>query len=94
MLAGGLLGCAPMDDMLSDSSNDGRNDRQMASAAQEACIDEVRDRGWTLVSVTDTDFSGVNDVDVSMRIQQPDGDQHDITCTYDGGEEDVRVNQG
>jgi outer membrane lipoprotein SlyB len=81
---GGLLG--------SNDSNNGRSERiQAANNARDACADEVRDRGWTVVDQGNTDPSGQNNVEVELQVRQDDGDVRNMTCTYDTGRGDARL---
>lgn len=83
MNLGGLMG--------GSSSRD--NSRQMASDAVSACGTEVKSKGWTVERVGQTEASGVNNINVDMRIRQGDGDTHDVTCVYDEGKQRAEIEQ-
>jgi hypothetical protein len=66
-------------------NNNGSNTSSSRSDAVAACVGEVNDRGWR------AEPSGQNNMEVEMRVRQADGDERDVTCTYDTGRGSVSL---
>jgi len=73
----------------SNSNND--SNRRASSNAVSVCADAAQKRGWTVLNTHDTGTSGQNNIEVEMSVRQSDGDVRDVTCTYDTGRNDARL---
>ena len=89
LLVGGLLAACSGNDFdrilgRNDDGN-GRDTASSRSTAVAACMEEVNDRGWRVLESDRAEASGQNNMEVGMRVRQSDGDERDVTCTYDTG---------
>jgi hypothetical protein len=91
-LCGAVAACSggDIDRVLGRDDDDG--DRNVAErAAVSACAEEVDEKDWIVLDTWGARPSGENDIEVSMRVRQEDGDVRDIDCIYDTGREDARL---
>ena len=84
-----LMGRDDDDNNNNNSSSD--NNRVSSTKAVSVCADAVQKRGWTVLDTHETGSSGQNNVEVEMSVRQADGDVRDVTCTYDTGRNDARL---
>ena len=90
LLSGLLAACSgnDVDRLLGRNDSDGGSagsTRSERGNAVAACMDEVRNRGWRVLESDRAEASGQNNMEVEMRVRQGDGDERDVTCTYDAG---------